>query len=160
MKVVLPALCLLVLAGCDAHKGDKALGSVAECWSPETKNAAQLAAFQDVLSDFTQSLPSGMSDADVNKTGGSMKLRLSDFFVESYDPVSGAADCGAAYDFSYTRPDGISYSDDQGNTVDFEVYQAENGQKIVVKGDDYDPESFQYEDDGGDDGGASSGITQ
>lgn len=162
MRILAPALCLLVLAGCHAKSGDgKALGSVAECWSPGTKSAAQLAAFQSVLSDFTQSLPAGMSDSDVSKTGGTMKLQLSDFFVESYDPVAGAADCGAVYAFSYTRPDGTVYSDADGNTIDFEVYQAEAGQKIVVKDDDYDAATFQYQDNSGDDNsGNSSGTTQ
>ncbi|WBO58119.1 hypothetical protein GT370_12770 [Acidocella sp. MX-AZ03] len=53
------------------------------------------------------------------------------------------------YSFSYTRPDGSTYSDDQGNTIGFEVYQAEQGQKIVISADDYDSATFQYQDDGG-----------
>ncbi len=162
MKKLAPALLLLVLAGCHSKSdAGKALGSIGECWSPETKSAAQLAAFQNILSDFTQSLPSDMPDADVSKVGGTMKLQLSDFFVESYDPVAGAADCGAVYSFSYTRPDGTTYSDTEGNTIDFEVYQAEKGQKVVVKEDDYDASAFQYQDDSGsDDGGDSSSTTQ
>ncbi|EKM99480.1 hypothetical protein [Acidocella sp. MX-AZ02] len=151
MKRLIAAFALLALTGC--HSADKQAGlgrgDAGECWSAPSKSAAQLAAFQLALATLTQSLPDGMTDAQASKIGGSMKLTLSKFFLESYDPVAGAANCGAVYSFSYTRPDGSTYSDDQGNTIGFEVYQAEQGQKIVISADDYDSATFQYQDDGG-----------
>lgn len=145
MKVFLLAG-LLALAGCKFNfDSDKPMGSASECWDAGIKVSASGLAQTAAKNAFVKSLPNTLLPADADGISASFSFSLKNFFVTSYDPLSGSATCGAVYSFSYSRPDGSSYSENLGETIKFEVFQGENGMSAFQAGVDMLSTNFQYD---------------
>jgi hypothetical protein len=90
---------------------------------------------------------------DAASVKDSFTFTLSHFYTNSYNKDNGSLECGAGYRYAYSRPDGTTFTHDQGDILFFEVHQGEDGLDSSMTGNEISAISgiqYQLAGDGSD----------
>lgn len=107
----------------------------AVCWNQNLTGGIDQLAQQIAKPEFEDTLPSSMSDADKAKVISSLSIKLTNNAFTGESRAGGTINCDAAISFSYTRPDGSNYSNNNGNIVTYIMHPAADGWSYEMDGE-------------------------
>lgn len=116
----------------------------AVCWNSSLTGGIDQLAQQIAKPELEDTLPSAMSDADKAKVLSSLSINLLNNAFTGASRGGGTINCEAAMSFSYTRPDGSIYSNNDGNIVTYIMHPAANGWSYEMSGTSIPPGIIRY----------------
>lgn len=116
-------------AGAASNVGSQYLTQqhMAACWDPSVQSSLDALVTQETLVLFKQSFPAGMPQTVQDNVAKSFNASLQDLSFNSTSPTWGAIRCDGALTYSYTRPDGSKYQNNDGNVVTYTVHPGQGG---------------------------------
>ena len=101
--------------------------SESACWANSVTSTLNALATQEALPMLKASFPDDMSQKDQDTVAGSFSATVDNYGFNQSSNNGASINCSGAIAYQYTRPDGSTYSKDQGSLISYELAPSQGG---------------------------------
>ncbi len=101
--------------------------SESACWANSVTSTLNALATQEALPILKATFPDDMSQKDQNSVASSFSATVDNYGFNQSSNNGASINCAGSIAYQYTRPDGSTYSKDQGNLITYELSPSQGG---------------------------------